>query len=267
MAETLSIDSRRGQAPNQGRIEMQWIASGFLFVRGSTAYHRLDPRVRLAISLSIFTVSLLSQSIIFLSAMVALTVAIVALARIIRRFAKAMIFTVIVSIIAFALNYYLGHTSPHQAVVFGIRLFAVISSTSLFFLTTTPDELEQVMKWLRLPSDFIMIFVIAIRFVPVLMLDALQIMDAQRARGLEFDKGNFVRRLRNTIPVLVPLIAVALNRSLDLAEAMDSRAYGATKVPTSLYRLSLHTSDRFVLVIVALGLTVGIYISLFASIF
>jgi energy-coupling factor transport system permease protein len=236
-------------------------------VRGNTAYHRLDPRVRLAISLSIFTVSLLSQSIIFLSAMVALTVGIVLFARIIRRFAKSMIFTAIISVVAFALNYFLTPGSSHQAVVFGIRLFAVISSTSLFFLTTTPDELEQVMKWLRLPPDFIMIFVIAIRFVPVLMLDALQIMDAQRARGLEFDKGNFLKRLRNTIPVIVPLIAVALNRSLDLAEAMDSRAYGATRKPTSLYKLSMRSSDFAVIAIVAVGLALGLYISFFVSIF
>lgn len=267
MAKAIPSDRRTGRGPDKGRLKLQWIASGFLFVRGNTVYHRLDPRVRLAISLSIFTVSLLSQSIIFLSTMVALTVVIVALARIMRRFAKAMVFTVIVSIIAFALNYYLGHTTPHEAVVFGIRLFAVISSTSLFFLTTTPDELEQVMRWLKLPPDFIMIFVIAIRFVPVLMLDALQIMDSQRARGLEFDKGNFVKRLRNTIPVLIPLIAVALNRSLDLAEAMDSRAYGATKTPTSLYRLSLHTNDRIALLIVAFSLAAGIYASLFVSIF
>ncbi len=246
---------------------MQWVASGFLFVRGNTAYHRLDPRVRLAISLSIFTVSLLSNSIFFLSAMVVITVSIVTFAKIIRRFAKSMVFTALVSLLAFALNYYFNPGSPHQAVVFGIRLFAVISSTSLFFLTTTPDELEQVMKWFRFPADFIMIFVIAIRFVPVLMLDALQIMDAQRARGLEFDKGNFVKRFRNTIPVTVPLIAVALNRSLDLAEAMDSRAYGATKKPTSLYKLTLRRPDVVVLFIVALGFAVGIYLSIFVHLF
>ena len=121
------------------------------------------------------------------------------------------------------------------------------------------------MKWFRLPSDFVMIFVIAIRFVPVLMLDALQIMDAQRSRGLEFDKGNFVKRLRNSIPIIVPLIAVALNRSLDLAEAMDSRAYGATKRPTSLYRPVLEKNDYIVLIIVATGLILGIYVSFFIS--
>lgn len=246
---------------------MQWIASGFLFVRGGTGYHRLDPRVRLGISLGIFTLSLVSHSVIFLSAMVAITVAIVFFARIVHRFARSMIFTAIISFIAFALNYYFDPSSPHLAVVFGIRLFAVISSTSLFFMTTTPDELEQVMKWLRVPADFIMIFVIAIRFVPVLMMDALQIMDAQRARGLEFDKGNFVRRLRNMIPVVVPLIAVALNRSLDLAEAMDSRAYGAARKPTSLYKLSLSNTDRVVLYLLAVSFSVGLYLTLFVSIF
>ncbi len=244
---------------------MQWIASGFLFVRGKTFYHRLDPRVRLSITLSIFTVSLLSHSIILLLLLVAIILAIVSAAKIFHRFARSMILTAAISLVAFGLNYYFKPGSPHDAVVFGIRLFAVISSTSLFFLTTTPDELEQVMKWFRLPSDFVMIFVIAIRFVPVLMLDALQIMDAQRSRGLEFDKGNFVRRLRNSIPIIVPLIAVALNRSLDLAEAMDSRAYGATKRPTSLYRPVLSKSDYVILIIVAAGLSLGIYVSIFIS--
>jgi energy-coupling factor transport system permease protein len=143
----------------------------------------------------------------------------------------------------------------------------VISATSLFFLTSTPDELEQVMKWLKLPSDFVMIFVIAVRFVPVLLLDALQIMDAQRSRGLEFDKGNILQRLRNSIPILVPLIAVALNRSLDLAEAMDSRAYGATKSPTSLYHLSLHRFDALVLIVLTATAILGMYTALYVRLF
>jgi energy-coupling factor transport system permease protein len=246
---------------------MQWIASGFLFVRGNTFYHRLDPRVRLSITLSIFTVSLLSHSIILLTVLVALILATVAIARTFHRFVKSMVLTAAISMVAFGLNYFIKPDDPHDAVIFGIRLFAVISSTSLFFLTSTPDELEQVMKWFRLPPDFVMIFVIAIRFVPVLMLDALQIMDAQRSRGLEFDKGNFVKRLRNSIPILVPLIAVALNRSLDLAEAMDSRAYGATNKPTSLYRPYLTKTDYSVLLIATAGAIFGIYFSLFFSIF
>jgi len=245
---------------------MQWVAQGFLFVRGHTVVHRLDPRVRLLLSLSLFSVALLSHSIEELSIIIAIVLTIASIAKIIKRFLKSMVFTAVIALIAFGLNLFYP-SSPHQAVVFGIRLFAVISSTSLFFLTSTPDELEHVMKWLRLPTDFVMVFVIAVRFVPVLLLDALQIMDAQRSRGLEFDKGNIFQRMKNVIPVMVPLIAVALNRSLDLAEAMDSRAYGATKKPTSLYHLALRQSDYAMLVIVFLGLTVGVYISLHVTLF
>jgi energy-coupling factor transport system permease protein len=246
---------------------MQWIASGFLFVRGRTIVHTLDPRVRLAMSLALFVIALLSHSLVELSALIAITLCIAIVAKIVRRFARTMVLTSVISAIAFALNYVTDPSNPHNAVVFGVRLFAVISSTSLFFLTSTPDELEQVMRWFHLPPDFVMVFVIAVRFVPVLLLDALQIMDAQRSRGLEFDKGNFMRRLRNSIPIIVPLIAVALNRSLDLAEAMDSRAYGAVKRPTSLYHLKLRRRDYFVLAIIAGASALGLYVALFVPLF
>lgn len=240
---------------------MQWVAAGFLFVRGNTFVHRIDARVRLLIALTLFVISIISNSIEELSVLILIVVGIAASAKIIRRFGKSMVFTFAIAIVAFALNLILPPRNLHIAVVFGVRLFAVISSTSLFFLTATPDELEQVMKWLHLPTDFVMVFVIAVRFVPVLLMDALLIMDAQRSRGLEFDKGNILRRLRNTVPILVPLIAVALNRSLDLAEAMDSRAYGASKNPTSLYQLSLKKPDYVVIVVLALGLIIGVYVA------
>ncbi len=207
--------------------------------------------------------SLASHSLIELLILIGIIFSIAALARMIKRFSRSMVFTVVLTTVAFAIFYFSPHQTIFSALVFSLRLFAVISSTSTFFLTTTPDELEHVMKWLHLPSDFVMVFVIAVRFIPVLMLDALQIMDAQRARGLEFDKGNFVQRIRNTIPVFVPLIAVALNRSLDLAEAMDSRAYGAYSKPTSLYTLKLRALDYLALVVICAGLFAGFYVAFF----
>jgi energy-coupling factor transport system permease protein len=242
---------------------MQWIASGFLFARGNTVIHRMDPRSRLLLSLALFVVALLTRSLSELIIVLSLVFMIVGAARILHRFARAMVFSVVISFVAFVLNYAVAPAAPYSAVLFGLRLFAVISSTSLFFLTSTPDELEQVMRWLRLPSDFVMVFVIAVRFVPVLLMDALQIMDAQRSRGLEFDRGGFVQRMKNSIPVVVPLIAVALDRSLDLAEAMDSRAYGATKKPTSLYQPMLRKGDYAALILISIGAFAGLYASFF----
>jgi len=244
---------------------MQWLASGFLFVRGNTIIHRLDPRVRLLMSIVLFVVALLSHSLVELVIVLSIIFFVVAVAKIFHRFARAMIFSVAISAIAVALNYFFAPSMPVIAVLFGLRLFAVISSTSLFFLTCTPDELEHVMKWLHLPPDFVMVFVIAVRFVPVLLMDALQIMDAQRSRGLEFDRGNFIQRIRNSIPVVIPLIAVALNRSLDLAEAMDSRGYGATNKQTSLYTLVFKNSDYIAIILIMLGAALGFYADFFSK--
>lgn len=246
---------------------MQWIASGFLFVRGKTWLHKLDPRTRLLMTGTMFVLSLASH-VGELLVLIALTVVLIASAKIFRRFSKSMIFAIGLSVFTFVLDFYIFPQKPDpfsNALTYALRLFAVISISSMYFLTTTPDELELVMRWLHFPADFVMIFVIAVRFVPVLLLDALQIMDAQRSRGLEFDKGGIMQRVKNTIPLLVPLIAVAVNRSLDLAEAMDSRAYGAKKEISSLYALKFRTIDWFICgAVIAFGIA-GLYFALFTN--
>jgi energy-coupling factor transport system permease protein len=91
-------------------------------------------------------------------------------------------------------------------------------------------------------------------------------MDAQKARGLELEKGNFMKRIRNYVPVLIPLIVSAIRRSLELAEAMESRAWGATKKRTNLYVLKLHRGD-FALLAISVGvLALAIYTRLFVHV-
>ncbi len=227
----------------------------------------MDPRIRLFLAATLFIVGLLSQSVVELSVLIALCFVISLVAQIAKRFSKSLVFVGGLSFVVFLISVFLSHQSVTAGIINGLRLFEVIQATSIFFLTTTPDELEQVMRWFRLPIDFIMVFVIAVRFVPVLLMDAIQIMDAQRSRGLEFEKGSLIQRLKNTIPLLVPLIAVAVTRSLDLAEAMDARAYGALRRPSSMYVLAMRASDYASLLCFALGGALGLYIAFFLKLF
>jgi energy-coupling factor transport system permease protein len=79
-----------------------------------------------------------------------------------------------------------------------------------------------------------------------MFLDTIQIMDAQKSRGLELEKGNVLKRVRNMIPVLIPLVVNSVVRSGELAEAMESRAYGAVPKPTSLVEYRARTADKAV---------------------
>jgi len=92
------------------------------------------------------------------------------------------------------------------------------------------------------------------------------IMDAQRSRGLELDKGNFLQRIRNFVPVLVPLIVNIFRRSIELAEAMEVKAFGASKKRTSLRQLKMRKVDFIFLLVTILLLAAAIYIRLYIPI-
>jgi energy-coupling factor transport system permease protein len=77
------------------------------------------------------------------------------------------------------------------------------------------------------------------------------------------EKGNFLKRIRNYVPVLIPLIVSAIRRSLELAEAMESRAWGASKKRTNLYALKLGRGDLALLAITICILAFSIYLRLY----
>src|SRR5208283_2447095 len=225
---------------------MYWIASGLLYRRVVSPFHKLDPRVKLLISIEFFVLSLIASSIIAVSIILLSIVSVAAFARSLKRVGRTVVFSLLFAAFIFGFNLLFGE-GILKALTFALRFIAIIGSTSIFFVTTSPDELEQIMKWMKVPRDVVFAFVTAVRFIPVVMLDAFQIMDAQKSRGLELEKGGLMARVRNLVPVLIPLVVNSVIRSGELAEAMESRGYGSTPRPTSLYEMRLKWYDWVVL--------------------
>jgi energy-coupling factor transport system permease protein len=226
---------------------MMWLSSGFVFRRSDSVYHRLDPRVKLLVSILLFATALLVRSVFQLVFVLAVMLTVAAISRVLRRVSRTMLLTATFAVFIFVVNIVFTRNLSTSA-LYASRFIAIVVSTSLFFITTSPDELEQVMKTFRIPRDIVFAFVTAVRFIPVMMLDTLQIMDAQKSRGLELEKGNLLKRVRNMIPVLIPLVVNSVIRSGELAEAMESRAYGAVPRPTSLNKYVMNVVDRTVAV-------------------
>jgi len=116
---------------------------------------------------------------------------------------------------------------------------------------------------LRIPYMYSFAFISAIRFTPILAEELQTIMDAQRSRGLELDRGNPIKRIRRYIPILVPLIVNVLRRSYELAEAMEVKCFGASKKRTFLRELKMKPRDYIVLAITLLSLAFAIYARFF----
>lgn len=131
-----------------------------------------------------------------------------------------------------------------------MRLIYLILGSSLLTFTTTPNQLTDAIEWLLSPlkkikvpvHDFAMMMSLALRFIPILMEEANRIINAQSARGADFEEGNIFRRLKMMLSILVPLLVSATKRAYDLAMAMEARCYqggdSRTKMKPLVYRRS-----------------------------
>jgi len=248
------------------------VFDGLKFRRVYSPIHNLDPRMKFVYVCVVFVVAILFGELLPLIVLFLMPIPFVLLAGVSKEwlrslrgaaFLAAFIFLVNIATKFFSQGYMLTAVDVEFAVAMTLRFVVLVESFSVFFLTTSPDHLGLALEQTRVPYEFAFAFTTAVRFVPVLAEEAQTIMDAQKARGLELEKGGFLKRIRNYVPVLIPLIVSAIRRSLELAEAMESRAWGATKKRTNLYALKFHRGD-FALLAITIGvLAVAIYVRLY----
>ena len=136
-----------------------------------------------------------------------------------------------------------------RAVYMVARILMLITCTFLLTYTTSPialtDGLEALMnplKKLKVPvHELSMMMCIALRFIPTLIEETDKIMNAQKARGADFESGSIMDRAKALIPILVPLFISAFRRADELATAMECRCYqggeGRTKMKLLRYTI------------------------------
>ena len=96
-----------------------------------------------------------------------------------------------------------------------------------------------------------MMMSIALRFIPILMEETDKIMKAQMARGADFENGNLIQKVKNMVPLLVPLFISAFRRANDLAMAMEARCYHGGDGRTQMKPLAYEKRDYLAYLVVA----------------
>ena len=249
------------------------VFEGFRFRHVSSPIHRLDPRVKFFFVIVLFVAAVMFYELLPLLVLFILPLPFVLLAGVQRQWLRSLRGALFLATFLFVFNLVFSYFSP-STVPYGlapleyassmlVRFLVLVESFSIFFLTTSPDHLSLALEQSHVPYEFTFAFTTAVRFVPVLAEEAQTIMDAQKARGLELERGNFMKRVRNYIPILIPLIVSAIRRSLELAEAMESRAWGATKKRTNLYVLKMRRGDLLLIIISIVLLVTAIYVRYF----
>jgi len=157
------------------------------------------------------------------------------------------------------------------ATFMAIRLVLLVIGSSIMTLTTTPnsltDGLEKSLGFLnkiKVPvHEISMMMSIALRFIPILIEETDKIMKAQMARGADFESGRLIQRVKNMIPLLVPLFISAFRRATDLAMAMEARCYHGGQGRSKMKPLHYAARDRITYVIYFIFIAVIVFLRRF----
>lgn len=230
------------------------------YLQGDSWIHRLDPRTKLLGTFAFIFIIFLADNWMTYGILVAFTFAALLASTIPMKFfwngVKPLLWVILFTV-ALQMLFTSGGDVYFQWGFVQITSFGVINSIYIFLrfvliifistlmtLTTPPlqiaDAIEAVMKpleYLKVPvHEIALMLSIALRFVPTLMDEAQKIMNAQRARGVDFGEGNLFEQMKAIIPILIPLFVSSLNRAEELATAMEARGYQGS-VGRSKYRV------------------------------
>lgn len=218
------------------------------YVPGTSLFHRLNPlsklvMVALVSLLAIATTSLVPLAVLVLALLAASAAA--GLARPLLRQLPLLLSLTVSLVLLTVLTMQEGATICYLipvavpviggafpvttgAVEFGLllslRFFAMLFAFQLLVITTMPHDLVHALQRLRMPVDYALIFLIALRFIPSLQLEGQRIREAQLARG--YNPGTGLRGLIRTLaPIVVPLVSNSLGRANVLGLTIDLRGY------------------------------------------
>ncbi len=238
------------------------------FFPGQSILHRLDPRTKIillfVLMILIFVaegwsaylfLTILTAGLVFLSKVPPLTVL-----KSVKPLSWIILFTLLIHFVSHdgevLAKFYVFKVTT-EGILYGVRislrLVLLIVLASLLTFTTSPlkltdatEKLLSPLKKIGVPShELAMMMTIAIRFIPTLLEETDKIIKAQKSRGLDFDSGGIVKRLRAMVPILVPLFLSSFRRADDLAMAMEARCYRGGEGRTHMKQLRFTRLDFY----------------------
>jgi len=148
----------------------------------------------------------------------------------------------------------ISHQGVLNGAVYSWRIAIFIFSAAFLSLTTQAVELTDAifkffspLKRFKFPMEELsLITMISLRFIPLLLEEAINLRKAQMSRGASFE-GGLIRRVKKTLPLLVPLFISSFRKADDLALALDARGFRSGQKRTSYQKLVFKTKDFFFL--------------------
>jgi energy-coupling factor transport system permease protein len=246
-----------------------------------TVIHRLSPLVKLAWGGGLVILSLIFSHPVYIIILFLSIIPLVRLAGVGREWASTLKLALWLGLSIIVINALFSYHGDHvllaapfrlpavgqpvitlEAIAFGavmaLKLAVIISVFSLINLTVHPDDIMAVSLKMRLPYKSVLVTSLSTRFVPCLVEDIGRISDSYRTRGVQLDAGGWFKRVKNRAKITTALLANSLDRSVQIAEAMEARAFGSGKKRVFYKEINISKIDAAALGVGLLPLAAGI---------
>ena len=207
------------------------------YVEADTVFHRMNPLTKLFLAVMlcvgcILTDTVLTQTLFFLGLLVIAKVGQVLpnVLQLLRKLAVACAFILVLQVLFIRqgtpLFLFITDQGLRSAYIVTMRVLnAATAMTMVLMMTKMTDLANALVKNLGMEYRYAFIVTTAFRFIPILTNEMREIMEAQTARGVEFDTGNPIKKMQLVLPICAPLLINAIRRTDSSAVAAEIRGF------------------------------------------
>lgn len=106
-----------------------------------------------------------------------------------------------------------------------LRIFIFATPLLIMIATTNNSDLIQGLMYFRLPLEYALMIVLALNFVPIVLMEFGRIADAQKARAHALIEKGFIGKARGLVPIFVPLTLNAIDRADTVGKVLEIRGF------------------------------------------
>ena len=237
---------------------------------GTTLLHRLNPVAKLGLAAAIILATFLSSTFPMLVGLLALTLLLGAYAGVLRRLVALLKLLVPVAVIMLLLQTAVMRSGnvvflwmTDEGLDTGgkacLRLLGVALPLILMLTVTKLGDLANAcVEKLHVPYRYAFTFTTALRFVPIFGQEMNAIMEAQTARGVEYDTKNPIKKMQLMLPLCIPLLVSSVGKTDATALAAEQRGFYLRNRVSSFKRYPFAGRDVAVLVLGACLVALGV---------
>lgn len=253
----------------------------FAYQNKKTAIHKLHPSCKIIWAFAIVLGSFLIEDPILLFILFLSTIPFAIAAKVLKGWSFFIKFALVLSIMLIIINVLASQHGSHiiyeingipifenvkitmESLFFSfgmvLRLLSTISVFSLLTLTISPDELLHIALRLKIPYRTVITTSIATRFIPTLIKDIDRIQDSLKSRAYKINEGGLIKKIKRRAILIPPLLSNSLERSIQSAEAMESRGFGS-KGKKTFYKPIQTTKIDFFFILLPIFLFIFLFV-------